>query len=123
MLGRDRSATRAEGAVRRKLIVIVPAGNLGPGERNVLAAADLQRKVKQGIGNNARRRMRGSAMRLIVSGGQCKNGDDQDLRYRGYRQHRNAAPQANDVIGRFPFQPASSSDRVRWYRGQKSRRR
>src|SRR5207253_11202034 len=50
----DRPAACAKRPVSREMIVVAPAGDVGPGERDILAVADLERKGETRIGNRAR---------------------------------------------------------------------
>src|SRR4029077_17909079 len=51
LLPDNRDATRAKRPERLQMIIRSPAGDVAPGDRRVLAAADLERPLKARIGN------------------------------------------------------------------------
>src|SRR5258708_21927744 len=102
-----------------QMIVLAPACDVGPRDRDILAAADLERPCETGIWNEARARKIGACdtgsvgvTRGISSSERNKRQRDGDHRERG-----GISPDATRVSERFPCQPASSSDRVTYCRG------
>ncbi len=53
ILRRDRLAAGAKGLEGGEMIVLAPAGNVGPGERKILAAVDRERQLELRIGKRA----------------------------------------------------------------------
>ena len=121
VLRRDRLAACAKGLVGGELVVIVPAGNVGPGQREILAAGYFGRQIEFRIGQGAfsvRAARRGA---IASDAPPSRRAASSPARPRRRRAPR-CMLQTPDVSECFPCQPASSSDRVRRCRGQRSRR-
>ena len=94
----DRPAARRETPCRRQMIVLGPAGNIGPGQRRVLAAVDLKRSFEPGYGRwRTGRRMR----RLLRTCMTCRNGI-----------HRSERARQSDHAEREPRQGLAFSGRA-----------
>ena len=121
-LGGDRLAAGAKRLVGGEMIVVVPAGDIRPGQRRILAAADLQRPFEVRIWQGARGRL----TRMCVTDATWR-GRKRTQRYAAATATAitaNAQPcKAARVSERFRCQPASSSDRERSCRGRMSRHR
>src|SRR5438477_5809815 len=106
------------------MIVLIPAFDIGPSERGILAAADLERRLKTRVwqmpmlGWRAIFSTRGMAGRR----GNCGERSQQQHETGGTTL-RGVSSGANCPSERFPCQPASSSDRVSSYRGRMSKHR
>src|SRR6185312_10077547 len=109
MLGRDRPAARAKCLVGGELIVLVPAGYIGPAKLEILAAADLKRELELRIGQGARGLWADEMAGVPAARRQHDNGN-QHLRSRGNPQNREGSLETPGFSERFPCQPASSSD-------------
>src|SRR5258707_15189519 len=110
MLRRDRLAARAKRIVGREMVVFAPARDIGPGDRSILTAADLERQGKTRIWEMARRSIWKMPTRMIRS----KRGNRNHRQCDGdYTKRVGVSLEATRVSERFPCQPASSSDRVK----------
>ena len=127
LLRRDRLAAGAKRLVSREMIVLAPAGDIGPGDRRILAAGDLQRQFKRRDKADADGRWRGSGAIAGDANGARANArtswQPATTRQRSSQRQPRQALEAARVSWRFRCQPASSSDRVRWCRGRMSRHR
>src|SRR6266404_4745344 len=103
------------------MVVLAPARDIGPRQRDILAAADLKRPGKTRIRNRAGIwEMRAHATRWMRATRSVRDKRSQRQRD-GDPTERGGVSLATRVSERFPCQPASSSDRVRKCRGQMSK--
>ena len=112
----DRPAAHAKCLVGLQVVVLAPARDIGPCDRNILAAADLKRPGETRIWDMASNRqmrtrimdntrMRGTGGNRGKRRGRQRDGD--------HTTCGGGSPQVTRVSEHFPCQPASSSDRVR----------
>src|SRR5258708_14754145 len=116
-LGGDRFAAHAKRMVGGKMIIVFPARDIGPGQRRVLAAADLQRPFEVRVWQGTRgwlSRMTEMTCRKRTQWHQQQYDSD----------HSKRKPcKVARFSERCQCQPASNSDRERSCRGRMSRHR
>ena len=119
-LRRYRPAAHSKRVVGGEMIVLVPARDLGPGDRRILAAGNLKREFKRWIRQMTDgRRMRGLLRTRIT----CRKGIHRGQRTRQSDHAKHEPRKASRLRPRFQCQPASSSDRESSCRGRMSRHR
>jgi hypothetical protein len=121
----DGSATDAKSLVGQEVIVLIPACDIGPRDRRILAAADLNRPLEARIGEGTRVR---KVLTRVVGGSRVMRstrGIDGEWSQRHSDQTKRGGVSSDPtrVSERFRCQPASSSDRVRPCRGRMSKHR
>ena len=127
-LRHDRPATDAECLEGGQRIVVGPARHRAPGQRHVLAFRKLQRPDHRTMPDRDRllvrrsmRTVRGTRVDLGDSESRCCNQPGADPCAEPHSGPRRMCAGRVGLTGRFPSQPASSSDRARRCHGRTSR--